>query len=106
RRRAIGRDRYRRNASVRSGLAHGQELARSGRLLEMSHAVQRPGTASLERRRRSGEVTEESRGARRAAAIDRRRRRVADLGFDSESNYLIDRYVVREWPVSRIKAEL
>ena len=106
RRRAIGIDRYQRNAAVRNGLAHGQELARSGQLLAMSHAVQRPGTASLERRRRSGEVTAVSRSARRAGAADRRRKRIAELGFESERDYLIDRYVLREWPVARIKTEL
>src|SRR5437763_1703824 len=106
RRRAIGMDRYQRNARVRNGLAQGQALARSGQLLEMSHAVQRPGMASLERRQRSGEVTAASRIVRRAAAAARRRDRVAEFGFESERDYLIDRYVVREWPVARIKAEL
>ena len=106
RRRAIGLDRYQRNARVRSGLAHGQELARSGRLLQMSHEVQRPGTASLQRRLRSGEVTAASRVARRAGAAARRLSRIAELGFASERDYLIDRYVTREWPVARIKAEL
>ena len=106
RRRAIGRERYQQNARVRIGLAHGQELARSGRLLEMSHAVQRPGTASLERRLRSGGITAASRAARRAGAAARRLSRVTELGFGSERDYLIDRYVVREWPVARIKAEL
>ena len=106
RRRAIGVERYQQNSKVRSGLAHGQQLARSGRLLEMSHAVQRPGTASLQRRRRSGEVTAASRSERRVSAIDRRRRVIADLGFASERQYLIDRYLAREWPVARIKAEL
>src|SRR4051812_18317606 len=84
RRRAIGVDRYKRNARVQSGLAHGQELARSGRLLEMSHAVQRPGTASLERRLRSEQVTAASRAARRAIAADRGHRRLIELEFASE----------------------
>lgn len=106
RRRAIGIDRYQCNENVRNGLAHGQQLARSGYLLEMSHAVQQPGTASLERRRRSGEVTAASREVRRAAAAARRLSRVTELGFGSERDYLIDRYVVRKWPVARIKAEL
>lgn len=106
RRRAIGIDRYQRNARVREGLAHRQELARSGRLVEMSHAIQLPGTASIERRRRSAEVTAASRAARRTGAIDRRRDRIAELGFASEQQYVINRYLVRGWPVSRIKSEL
>jgi len=40
------------------------------------------------------------------SAVDRRRDRIAELGFQSERDYLIDRYVVSQWPVSRIKAEL
>jgi hypothetical protein len=106
RRRSIGIERYQHNARVRSGLAQGQALARSGRLLEMSHAVQRPGTAALERRRRSEKVTAASRGARRADAAARRHNRVTELGFESERDYLIDRYIVRQWPVARIKTEL
>lgn len=106
RRRQIGRERYQSNEAVRSGLAVGQVLARSGRLLEMSHVTQRRGTASIQRRVRSAEVTAASRAARRAAAIDRRRKRVAELGFVSEQDYLVDRYLVQEWPVARIKREL
>lgn len=106
RRRAIGVDRYQQNVRVRGGLAQGQELARSGRLLEMSHAIQRPGSSSLERRRRSAAVTAASRDIRRMSAIERRSGRIAELGFASEQDYLLDRYVARAWPVSRIKAEL
>jgi hypothetical protein len=106
RRRLIGLDRYQRNKKVRNGLARGQELARSGVLLEMSHQVQRPGTAALERRRKSGEVTKASRAERRTMSVRRRLNLVTELGFTSERDYLLDRYLVREWPVARIKAEL
>jgi ROS/MUCR transcriptional regulator protein len=106
RRRAIGSERYLRNAKVREGLAQGQELARSGRLLEMSHAVQQRGTASLQRRSRSAAVTAPSRVTRRVRAVERRNRLIAELGFTSERDYLIDRYLDQGWPVSRIKAEL
>lgn len=106
RRRALGLDRYMNNPQLRLGLAHGQALAQSGLLLEMSHAAQRPGTASLQRRLRSATVTALSRDARRAAAIRRRRQRIVDLGFTEERDYLIDRYPRGLWPVAAIKAEL
>ena len=51
-------------------------------------------------------MTAASRAARRAGAVERRTKRIVELGFTSERDYLIDRYLVREWPVSRIKAEL
>jgi hypothetical protein len=106
RRRELGAVRYRRNPRTRAGLQRGQALARSGQLLAISHASQPAGAAALQRRRRSAEVTATSREQRRRDAAARRQRLVRELGFDTERDYLLDRYVNLQWPVARIKAEL
>ena len=106
RRRELGADRYRRNPGTRAGMQRGQDLARSGELLQMSHDVQRPGSARLQRRRQIAAVTAPQRTATRAQAESRRLERVRDLGFTDMRGYLLDRYMTQHWPVARIKAEL
>jgi bifunctional DNA-binding transcriptional regulator/antitoxin component of YhaV-PrlF toxin-antitoxin module len=54
RRRLLGLERYESNRELREGLAIGQALARSGRLLELSHQAQPAGSARAETRRRAG----------------------------------------------------
>lgn len=106
RRRELGAQRYRSNSGTRGGLRRGQQMARNGELLKLSHQVQQPGTARLQRRQQIRTATEPQRAALRAAAAARRLAKVHELGFTSERDYLADRYLTQRWPVSRIKSEL
>lgn len=105
-RRVTGRDRYARDARVRTGLAHGQELVRSGAALALAHAAMPAGSAPLQRRLRAAEATAAAHQQRQDEAATRRQRRVRELGFASDRAYLRDRYVRRRWGIARIKVEL
>jgi hypothetical protein len=78
RRRELGRERYTRNLRLREGLAVGQQMARSGRLLELSHAAQPAGSARAEARRRAGERTAPLHERTAAASAARLAERLAD----------------------------
>lgn len=106
RRREIGIERYRHHRGVRDGLAHGQQLVRSGEALSLAHAAMPPGSARLQRRLRAAETSQSRRALIRAAAEARRSQRVRELGFRSERAYLRDRYVRRGWGIAPLKAEL
>jgi hypothetical protein len=105
-RRAVGRDRYAHDARVRTGLAQGQELVRSGAALGLAHAAMPAGSAPLQRRLRAAETTAPARRHRRDEALMRRQARVRELGFATDRAYLRDRYVRQGWGIARIKAEL
>jgi hypothetical protein len=107
RRRQLGRERYEVNRQLREGLAVGQALARSGRLLELSHRVQPAGSARVETRRRAGERTAPVRKRSAAAAQSRLDARLVELGFDNDlAGYLRDGYERRRLPVLALAREL
>lgn len=81
RRRLLGLQRYETNRQLREGLAVGQAMARSGRLLELSHGAQPKGSARAETRRRAGERTAPVRQRTSAAAMARLHARLIELGF-------------------------
>lgn len=113
RRRQLGLERYGSNRRLRDGLAVGQEMARSGRLLEMSHLAQPAGSARAETRRRAGERTAPVRQRTSSAAASRLEARLVELGFASDGDgdgdggaYLRDGYERRRLPVLALAREL
>jgi hypothetical protein len=107
RRRQLGRDRYDNNRQLREALAVGQALARSGRLLELSHRAQPTGSARAETRRRAGERTAPVRQRTAAAAQSRLDARLVELGFGGDLTcYLRDGYERRGLPVLALAREL
>ncbi len=72
-RRQLGLQRYAANPRLRDGLAVGQAMARSGELLELSHAAQPAGSARTETRRRGGAHGADTAAHGRAAACGCRR---------------------------------
>ncbi len=107
RRRALGLQRYAESTRLRNGLAVGQAMARSGELLERSHAAQPAGSARTETRRRAAERTGPLRQSTVEAAAVRLQARLVELGFpDDLTGYLTDRYVTRRRPVLELAREL
>jgi hypothetical protein len=107
RRRELGLDRYAGNSRLRAGLATGQKMARSGQLLELSHAGQPAGSARLQSRRRAGQRTEPTRDRTKEQAQQRLAARLVELGFPGDlSGYLRRRYLEQGWPVLRVAREL
>ncbi len=104
-RRELGLARYRHNKRPREGLAVGQQMARSGELLALSHAAQPVGSARTQTRLRATE---------RAAARDtvtpvalRVEARLAELGFPGDlRGYLRHRYDQLLLPALTIAREL
>ena len=106
-RRALGVARYAANARLRDGLAVGQAMARSGELLERSHAAQPAGSARAESRRRTAERTGPARQRTAQAAQRRLQARLAELGFAGDVyGYLAQRYTRDRWPVLAVAREL
>ena len=106
-RRALGVARYAANARLRDGLAVGQAMARSGELLERSHAAQPVGGARAQTRRQAAARTAPQR--QRAAEVARLRvqGRLAELGFPGDLNgYLQQRYTRERLPVLAVAREL
>ncbi len=100
-------ERYETNRQLREGLAVGQAMARSGRLLELSHGAQPKGSARVETRRRAGERTAPVRQRTSAAAKVRLHARLVELGFaDDLVGYLRDGYVRRHLSVLVLAREL
>ncbi len=107
RRRLLGLERYETKRHVREGLGVGQAMARSGRLLELSHGAQPKGSARVETRRRAGERTAPVRQRTSAAAKARLHARLVELGFaDDLVGYLRDGYERRHLPVLALAREL
>jgi hypothetical protein len=107
RRRQLGLERYESNRRLRDGLAVGQAMARSGRLLELSHLAQPAGSARVETRRRAGERTAPVRQRTAGAAASRLEARLDVLGFAGDLGaYLRDGYVRRHLPVLALAREL
>jgi hypothetical protein len=107
RRRQLGLERYENNRPLREGLAVGQAMARSGRLLELSHRSQPAGSARAETRRRAGERTAPVRQRTSAAAESRLQARLVELGFgDDLADYLRDGYERRRLSVLALAREL
>jgi hypothetical protein len=105
RRRRLGLERYGSNRRLREGLAVGQEMARSGRLLELSHLAQPAGSARAETRRRAGERTAPVR--QRASSVAASRVEAVVLGFAGDLGaYLRDGYGRRRLPVLALAREL
>ncbi len=85
----------------------GQAMARSGRLLELSHRAQPTGSARAETRRRAGERTASVRQRSSAAAQARLHARLVELGFGGDlAGYLRDGYARRRLPVLALAREL
>ncbi len=86
----------------------GQAMARSGRLLELSHRAQPTGSARAETRRRAGDRrTALTRQRTSAAAQARLHARLVELGFgDDLAGYLRDGYERRRLPVLVLAREL
>lgn len=100
RRRQLGLQRYETNVQLREGLAVGQAMARSGRLLALSHRAQPAGSARVETRRRAGERTAPVRQRTSEAAASRLEARLVELGFSGDlAGYLRDGYERRRMPV-------
>ena len=107
RRRLLGLERYETNRRLREGLAVGQAMARSGRLLELSHGAQPKGSARAETRRRAGERTAPVRQRTSVAAKARLHARLVALGFaDDLAGYLRDAYERRHLPVLALARQL
>ena len=107
RRRELGLARYAENTRLREGLAVGQAMARSGELLERSHAAQPAGSARAETRRRAAQRSEPMRQRTVDAAAARLQTRLVELGFpDALPGYLTDRYLHRRRPVAELAREL
>jgi hypothetical protein len=103
RRRLLGLERYETNCQLRQGPAVGQAMARSGRLLELSHRTQPTGSARAQTRRRAGERTASVRQRSSAAAQARLHARLVELGFGGDlAGYLRDGYARRRLPVSAL----
>ena len=110
RRRAEGALRWRENAAVRSGLAVGQEMARSGRLYVLGAAAQPTGVRRAQGRRAASRegaspALRADRDRRSAAARTRWEERARGLGFEDLEGYLTVRRAERA-SAHRVRLEL